>query len=144
MELRLLAQAKEPSIIAIVETWLDGSHSDNEVFISGYKLLRKDRSDNPNRGGVCVFARNELQVTALTMADHQGNCSCENLWIKVSSGVCRNFILGVVYRSPRNNDFTSHVVCDLESVAARSHPLVVVGDFNMYATAYRMHQVKTR
>ena len=57
-ELRLLAANTKAAVISLSETWLDDSVLDNEIFISDYCLLRRDR--NRNGGGVCMYIRNDI------------------------------------------------------------------------------------
>ena len=43
-ELRVLLADNPIDILALNETWLDTSIRDNDVFISGYEIVRRDRS----------------------------------------------------------------------------------------------------
>ena len=45
-ELHFLIEETKADIICLVETWLDSSHPKNAYIPNGYKVLRKDRSDN--------------------------------------------------------------------------------------------------
>ena len=42
-QMRLMLHMKSVDILAITETWLDNSWSDNELVITGYNLFRRDR-----------------------------------------------------------------------------------------------------
>ena len=42
-QIRLMLHMKSVDILAITETWLDNSWSDNELVITGYNLFRRDR-----------------------------------------------------------------------------------------------------
>ena len=122
---------RNPWLLAVVETWLDASHSDQEVNISNYNLLRSDRSLEPNRGGIAIYYRNDLDVTLLHLRSHNITCKCENMWLRVKVSECRIFTMGVVYRSPQNINLTEHITADLESIAAMKYPILIVGDFNL-------------
>ena len=54
-EVRLIASSIKPKIMAFVETWLDNSHQNSEIDIVNYRLLRRDRKPDANRGGVCIY-----------------------------------------------------------------------------------------
>ena len=130
-ELRIMAKERKPCIIAAAETWLDASHNDHELFIENFNLVRRDRAKDPNRGGVAIYYRNDLEISTISLNPHPSTCKCENLWIKVQTSICRIFILGIIYRSHSNNNFLEHITSDLESIAAMNYPILIIGDFNI-------------
>ena len=52
-----------PDIICIVETWLDNDVSDNELFLSNYRLFRLDR--NRHGGGIAIYVCTSLTCNLL-------------------------------------------------------------------------------
>ena len=55
---RLERAFRDICIIALTETWLDGSISDNEVTLDGFTIIRSDRtvqSGKTRGGGVCFY-----------------------------------------------------------------------------------------
>ena len=63
-ELRILLSDRPIDILAINETKLDDTISDNEIHISGYKSIRSDRSTNGRSGGgICFFIRSEINYS---------------------------------------------------------------------------------
>ena len=54
-EISLMLRDKKIDILALNETRLDSSISDDLVSVDGYDLIRADR--NRNVGGVCIYAR---------------------------------------------------------------------------------------
>ena len=52
-EIRLLLYDKKLDVLALNETRLDSSISDELLTIDGYDIIRADR--NRNGGGVCIF-----------------------------------------------------------------------------------------
>ena len=60
-ELRILLDDQYIDILAINETRLDGSISDQEVKVVGYDVIRRDRTVNGRfGGGVCFYIRWEI------------------------------------------------------------------------------------
>ena len=57
-ELRALVDLQQPHIVSIVESWLSGEISDNEIHLQGYQVLRLDR--NRHGGGLLVFVHESL------------------------------------------------------------------------------------
>ena len=54
-ELRVFLANNEIDVLAINETRLDGTISDNEVHIHGYEIVRRDRKLNGRLGGGVAF-----------------------------------------------------------------------------------------
>ena len=52
------------SIICIFEVYLDSNTSldDNNLEISGYKLIRSDHPSNKKRGGICICYKHFLRL----------------------------------------------------------------------------------
>ena len=53
-----IARKTNASIIAVSETWLDDTMTNNEINIPDYNIIRKDRDQYG--GGVCIFVRDNL------------------------------------------------------------------------------------
>ena len=48
-------------VLAINETKIDSSVNDNEIYLPGFEVVRKDRSVNGRSGGgVCIYLRNNI------------------------------------------------------------------------------------
>ena len=67
-ELRILLADRPIDVLAINETWLDSTKSDNDIYISGYQIIRRDRvdgqfDDGESRGGVCFYVRDNLNFS---------------------------------------------------------------------------------
>ena len=57
-QIRLMMHKKSTDILAITETWLDNSWTDNELVITGYNLFSRDRKTQG--GGIIVYTHNSL------------------------------------------------------------------------------------
>ena len=53
-ELTLFLSCRQPSVVAVTESWLNSDIEDGLVSINGYNIFRKNR---PSRrgGGICVY-----------------------------------------------------------------------------------------
>ena len=58
-ELRLIMADQCLDLLAVNETRLDSTITDNLVHIDGYSIIRKDR--NRNGGGVCIYLRSNIK-----------------------------------------------------------------------------------
>ena len=57
-ELKGLSEVESPDAICIVETWLSDSISDNELVLSGYQCVRRDR--DRQGGGVLMYVHSSF------------------------------------------------------------------------------------
>ena len=61
VEFRVFMNESDIDIISINETKLDSTINDNEVYIPGYEIVRKDRKINGQHGGgVYIYVRCNL------------------------------------------------------------------------------------
>ena len=68
-ELRVLLQNNSLGLLAINETRLNETIADNEVSISGYNIVRRDRSLNGrNGGGVCFYVRSNKIILCVRIS----------------------------------------------------------------------------
>ena len=61
-QLRIFLAHNEIDILSINETKLNETISDNEVNISGYDIIRRDRITNVG-GGVCFYVKSSINFT---------------------------------------------------------------------------------
>ncbi|CAH3194280.1 unnamed protein product [Porites evermanni] len=61
-QLRILLAHNEIDILSINETKFNETISDNEVNISGYDIIRRDRITNGG-GGVCFYVKSSINFT---------------------------------------------------------------------------------
>ena len=99
-ELKHICYTLNPTIVCLTETWMDYTVPANYVVPEGYRIIRKDRSDNfkqkygkANGGGIAILYKSDIKVQMKPVADKDD----ETLWIEVMMG--RNFIIGVSYRA---------------------------------------------
>ena len=57
-EVRYLTKRTNIAVLAITESWLDDSYTDDAVKIEGYSIQRRDRDGHA--GGVCVYIRDDI------------------------------------------------------------------------------------
>ena len=82
-------------LFALNETRLDSSISDGLVNISGYDIIRKDRSRRG--GGVCVYLRSSINYKTRNDLVPDG---LEAVCLEICKPSSRNFIVASVYRPP--------------------------------------------
>jgi len=62
-ELRVFLANNEIDVLALNETRLDATISDNEVYIHGYEIARNRKLNGRLRGGVCIYIHNSINFS---------------------------------------------------------------------------------
>ena len=94
-ELRIFMTEQALDILAINETSLDPSISNQEIQISGYEVIRKDK--NRNGGGVCLYVRSTINYKLRrSLVPQTIGCLC----IEICKPSCRPFLVSTWYRPP--------------------------------------------
>ena len=125
-------------IICLTETWFDQSVPMEANIPSGYKIIRKDRTDEFRKkygktkdgkgGGVAVMYKKNLNV----LIRNDLNDPIEDfLWVQVRSSI--SFLLGVLYRPDYSNFFKDNSKFEdhLQKVLEKSKNVIITGDFNI-------------
>ena len=113
--------------------WLDETISDDELFIPGYCLVRRDR--NIHGGGVAVFIHDSIPFS-VTLSHQSIELLVLDLKFKRQGLVCALF-----YRPPSSNQ---SVLVDLESSLDnlshfKTKSLLLLGDFNIDISNHQHH-----
>ena len=137
---RLERAFRDICIIALTETWLDGSISDNEVTLDGFTIIRSDRtvqSGKTRGGGVCFYI-NDRWCTNIKV--HQNICTPNLEMLTVSLRphyLPREFptvVTTCVYIPPNANTNTASelVAREANSMLATypGAPVLIMGDYN--------------
>ena len=96
----------KPALILLTESWFDDSCPKGTAVPKGYKIIRKDRSDEykyiygkTNGGGVAVLVREDLDVRKHNTLNKDQN---EILWVTLKMNGIRHLI-GTIYRAEYTN-----------------------------------------
>ena len=81
-------------ILAVTETFLDGTISDGEICPGHYRIYRRDRSRHG--GGVLVIIREDIRA----FLRDDLNFFCDELLFLEVSTTCGPMLFGVFYRPP--------------------------------------------
>ena len=126
-ELQLLCAAENPSIVCLVETWLEGDIQDTELTIPNYTIIRLDR--NRHGGGVAMFIHDSLSHNVLV----SGPSDLELLIVSIVLPNLRKLCLGVFYRPPSSPlsvfDTLSDTLSSLDHTSFTN--FILLGDYNV-------------
>lgn len=88
-------------IIAISETWFnDKKHNNMIVAISGYNLVRNDRT-NKRGGGVAIYVRDNIKFRVIKKS--KSDATVEYTFIEILNNRLEKLVVGVVYNPPKNS-----------------------------------------
>ena len=97
-ELRIVLDGQPIDILAINETRLDGSISDQDVKIVGYDVIRRDRTVNGRfGGGICFYIRSNINYVCREDLDNE---LLEILSIEILKPNSKPFVVTSWYRPP--------------------------------------------
>lgn len=116
-------------LLAINETCLYETIADNEISISGYNIVRRDRSLNGrNGGGICFYGRSNINYI---VREDLVSDQLENVSIAIVKPRSKPFIVAKWYRPPNSpvelfsafEDFAGKLDAD-------GKEYYIMGDFN--------------
>ncbi len=125
-ELHHLLSSSNCDIFGFTESWLNPAISDAMLVANlPFNIVRMDR---PSRGGgVCLFLLKSIQFVAV---DFQNPSSREVVAVDIIGSSRIRFV--VVYQKPNADSCAiAHLVDVLSGLCDVSHPVVVMGDFNL-------------
>ena len=125
--LHLEVADKVYDVVVLVETHLDSSIADGEIFPANYMVFRRDRMCNGRRGGGVLIAVRDTFKSSLR-DDMLSNS--ELVFVNISSPNDGKIAVGAFYRPP-NAD--TKPLLDMQDVLQNStyQDLVIIGDFNL-------------
>ena len=119
-------------------TWFDGSVPDNAFVPEGYRIIRKDRSNDFKQkygknkgGGIAVLYKENLKITR---KDYLTDDIEEILWVQVHSK--ESFMLGTIYRPDytdmmKEENGESKIEENVRKACEISNNFIITGDFNI-------------
>ena len=92
----ILLKEREIDILCISESWLLPNVQDRFINVPNFRIYRRDRGKG---GGVCIYVRDDLQVTLL-ITNVPEHTHVEDLWLSIQYRKQPSVIIGSVYRHP--------------------------------------------
>ena len=135
---RLQLVTSAPAMVCLNETFLDDSILDDQLWLSGYKLVsRRDRNDGRSGGGIACFAAVSI-AQQVVLNEHSHNC--ERSWHIIHSDI-GPILSGIWYRPPVPGEIVSIVECEAEwrRLSASCVATILVGDMNVHHIRWLRH-----
>ena len=123
----------KPEIICISETRMNTKTNVNNFKLSGYGPPIFNVSTT-QAGGTCIYVREECTYKPRNDLDFNipGEAEVSFIEIEASTKVCKNTIIGCVYRHPHENHdiFSDNLINSVEKVNKNCN-VILMGDFNV-------------
>ena len=130
-------------IIGLTETWLSGIVDSNVIGVSGYSLIRKDRSTKwddqvkKSGGGTAFYIEDNLnQFVSCLESYSKVTKTLKQLWIKIEKPNFKKQLIGLMYRPPNGSskdglDELRETLTCLRDDMPFTYELTILGDFNI-------------
>ena len=123
-EIRLILTICSIDVLCICESWLDDSVTNNDVFVDGYVIVRKDR--NRSGGGVLMFIKDSFDFETIN-CDTSDNVEC--IFVKIKSE--ESMVVGTAYRPPSAPvSYLNSLLDCIEQVKILGDIFILCGDLN--------------
>ena len=129
-QLRLFLSTNEKTdILVINETKLDQTVHDNEIYLPGFDVVRRDRITNGrNGGGVSMYLRSNL---CFHVRDDLSSSNLESLIIEITKPRSKPFLVGTWYRPPQSSpDLFAQFETLVGKIDAENKEFYLLGDLN--------------
>lgn len=132
-QLRILLNHHPFDILALNETRLDATISSDEMRISGYDLVRFDRSRNG--GGACIYLRSSLNyINRNDLIPLEAVCveiPLEAVCVEIAKPNSRPFVVATIYRPPNSSpEYFDKLEKLIENIDSEDKEFYVLGDLN--------------
>ena len=130
----ILSSKQGPDIVGMCETFLKKNNPDSQLFIEGFNILRKDRSDVQDKsgGGLLLYYKQALQVIRRNDLEIS---NIESIWAEVILPNSRPFLICTVYRPPNAlSNWIDLFEEELSKAHATGLKFLLMGDFNIDIT----------
>ena len=113
----------------INESKLDSIIHDNELYLSGFEIVRRDRRVNGRKWGVvCLYLRTNLNFR---IRDDLNNENLEYLFVEISMPRSTGFLVGTWYRPPDSPiELFNELEKLVDEIGAKNKELYLLGGFN--------------
>ena len=113
----------------INESKLDSIIHDNELYLSGFEIVRRDRRVNGRKWGVvCLYLHTNLNFR---IRDDLNNENLEYLFVEISMPRSTGFLVGTWYRPPGSPiELFNELEKLVDKIGAKNKELYLLGGAN--------------
>lgn len=123
--LKILTSKNPIDVLTVSETWLNSNIPNQEIDLTGYNLIRKDRI-NGRGGGVAAFIKSKYAYVHRSDLELDG---VEATWFELKLPHTKPILLASVYSPPKDDQFFDKFKNIVDHIQIGSE-VVVLGDLN--------------
>jgi Reverse transcriptase (RNA-dependent DNA polymerase) len=124
-ELNDLFEGVDMQLIAVSETWFKTRHTNRQVNLNGFRVIRADRGGGRRGGGVALYLRENIRYKVV--ARSTPTSVVDYLFIELR--LPYPILVCAIYNPPNINGF-SIFGTELEPLVSKYTDVLVLGDFN--------------
>ena len=129
-EIYWLVHSTDIDILCITETWLDDAIINEDVYIDGYSIIRKDRNFKRG-GGVLMYIKDSINFKERNNINT--NDTIEIIWSEIiTKGNSPNTLIACVYRPPNaDKEYFENMLDTFQKANLEEKEIIILGDFNI-------------
>ena len=124
-ELNSIFDGTDLQAIAVSETWFKTKHSDAQVSLSGFRVVRANRGGGRRAGGVALYLRNGIRYKVVERSTPTSVVDYLFVELRLPFPV----LICVIYNPPDVDGFSIYGPL-LEPLISKYPDILVLGDFN--------------
>jgi exonuclease III len=127
-QIRIFCTIYKPHLLSLTETWLNTSHTDFELNVSGYEIFRCDRTDDRRGGGALIYSLIDRNYDLERVHVEKNDIEFVTLKLKYKHSHC--FYVTSLYCPPNSTELIKNSL--LESFNdILCNECIFIGDFNL-------------
>ena len=123
--MRDIAKRTKATAIGILESKLDGTVLDPEIYIDNYEIPRFNR--NQQGGGVACYIRNDISYKLNSFLPNE----IENITLNILMPHRKPITVGIIYRPPNQSKFVNIFEENLPKLNTSYREIYFLDDFNI-------------
>jgi hypothetical protein len=124
-ELNAILNETDLHIVAVSETWFKTRHTNQQINLSGFRVVRSDRGGGRRGGGVALYLKKNLRYKVVAKSSPASTVD----YLFVELRLPYPLLICTIYNPPSVNGF-SFYGNELEPLVAKYSDILVLGDFN--------------
>jgi retron-type reverse transcriptase len=124
-ELNATLEGTDLQVVAVSETWFKARHSNKQVSLSGFRVVRADRGGGRRGGGVALYLKEGLRYKVVARSTPTSVVD----YLFVELRIPFPLLICVIYNPPNINGFSFYGTV-LEPLVSKYPDILVLGDFN--------------
>jgi hypothetical protein len=124
-ELNAIFDGTDLQVVAVSESWFKARHTNRQIGLSGFRVVRADRGGGRRGGGVALYLKEDLRYKVVARSTPTSVVD----YLFVELRLPYPLLICAIYNPPNVNGF-SFYGSELEPLVSKYSDILVLGDFN--------------